>query len=75
MIETCENLINTAQGLAMCLKLGKGNALFTSETNSYVVVEIVLFFLLYRDFCCMADDLIGGFFFFNKKGKVEYRCG
>jgi len=34
-----------AWGLAMRLNLGKGNALFTSETNSYVVVEIVLFML------------------------------
>lgn len=27
----------------MRLNLGKGNALFTSETTSYVVVEIVFF--------------------------------
>lgn len=30
----CENLINTAWGLAVCSNLGKGSTLFMSETNS-----------------------------------------
>lgn len=50
----------------MCLKLGKGNALLTSEANSYVLVEIVLC-VLCRDCCCMADDLIRGFFLTQKE--------